>query len=301
MSARSEGRLCARLVKARRTHGWLKPAARDCSFGTVGSMFGLFGKNGNNKREVPRSTADDLGAAYADGDDPAATIRNGLGEAMFAALVGKQESMDDYSYAQEFLPGIYCYLAADRNGEYHLLKDYEIPGPLDSDPFDGQLPEAPTIFHIARRATRDQVKEKFTVMGVDGTEIAMLTSGIPFGAVLATDVDDLRTITETPDYGHGQVIAMPWTNAVMIYPVKEGCSAQDLVTMSQVAMQAMQNGEQPLSPFMYWHKEGRYLPLSAVQGDQLGLNVPMEFPIARDANGQPIMDNPPTDHGRGSN
>lgn len=250
-------------------------------------MFGLFGKN---KDASARTTADDLNAAFADGDDPTSNIRNGVGESMLAALVGKQGDMTQFSYAQEFLPGMYAYLATERGGEYHLLKDSEIPAPLDSDPFAGELPEAPTIFHVARRATREQVEEKFTIMGVDGTDISMLTSGVPFGAVLATGVDELRTLTETPDHGHGHVIAMPWTNAVMIYPVKEGCSAQDLVTMSQVAMQAMQNGEQPLSPFMYWHKDGQYLPLSAVQGDQLGLNVPMEFPIARDANGQPVTE-----------
>lgn len=246
-------------------------------------MFGLFGKKNDDE---PVTTADDP----AVDDNPATVIRNGVGEAMFAALVGKQEDMSEYSYAQEFLPGMWCYMAAERNGEFHLMKDNEIPGPLDSDPFMGELDQAPSIFHVARESTRIECEKKFTVMGVDGTEIQMLTTGSPFGAVLATDMDGLLKMTETPDYGHGHVISMPWTNAVMVYPVKQDCSAQDLVTMSQVAMQATQNGEQPLSPFMFWHLDGKFLPLSAVQGDQLGLNIPLDLPIKRDDNNQPVMD-----------
>ncbi|MBC2681350.1 hypothetical protein GSS87_02865 [Corynebacterium sp. 4HC-13] len=246
-------------------------------------MFGLFGKKNDH------DTAS-TGHTPAGEDNPTTVIRNGVGEAMFAALVGQQADMSEYTYAKEFLPGMWCYLAAQRNGEYHLMKDKEIPGPLDSDPFMGQLEQAPNIFHVARESTRIECEKKFTVMGVERTEIQMLTTGSPFGAVLATDMNSLLSMMEIPDYGHGHVIAMPWTNSVMVYPVQQDCNAQDLVTMSQVAMQATQNGEQPLSPFMFWYKDGKFLPLSAVQGDQLGLNIPLELPIKRDENNQPVME-----------
>lgn len=210
---------------------------------------------------------------------------------MYGVLVPELSDMSQYTYARPFAPGVVKMLAAIRGDQTVLLTDQEVPGSVD-DPAMPPLPgNAPSIFDMCMEATRYRSWRNSRKYQVNKTAVTVFESPFVFGAALITTPEIFINGKIVPDYGQGMVLATPTTNTVLLYPVQEGCDTSDLILMMDAIQDLARRGEAPMSPNMYWYRNGNLQSLTIENEGQLGLNVPLDMPVIRDANGVPTTTN----------
>ncbi|WP_248623846.1 hypothetical protein [Corynebacterium jeikeium] len=266
-------------------------------------MFGLFGKKKNNTTAAQQETqqaADQQAAAqhgslsFQLGSEGYGTLTAPNGELVYGIISPTPKDVENYSYADQILPGVYRFLATVDSG-FKPLSDADLPEGFNVDqpvlgdanfPGTDQPATNYTFWAVASGATERKSLETLKIARA-GDVFFQVKSDFPFGATLALMFDRFLQITRIPDHGHGHVVSMPGGSTVLVHPVVPNQPADNI--MQQMAQTRHELRQHPVnvSPLMFWVHDNHWDVLTAKDG--VSLFLPESFPVQRNADGAPLM------------
>lgn len=204
------------------------------------------------------------------------------------------KDVENYSYADEILPGVYRFLATIDSG-FNPLTDADLPQDFDIDlpvlgdanfPGTDQPATNYTFWAVASGATERKSLETLKIARA-GDVFFQVKSDFPFGATLALMFDRFLQITKIPDHGHGHVVSMPGGSTVLVHPVVPNQTADNI--MQQMAQTRHELRQHPvnISPLTFWVHDNNWDVLTAEDG--VSLFLPESFPVKRNADGAPLI------------